>query len=131
MSNGNIQGIAYNVIPVQDIMKSANWFKEHFHFNIRHQTENSVSLFKENRPILHLLHSSDESRAFFTIDNKKKWVITFFTDDIKKLHEKLSSKNVQVSKISYEGENGNFFTFEDIDGNIFDVWEHHNCELIF
>ena len=129
--NGSILGIAYNVIPVMDVMKSANWFSEHFQFNIRHAKEESVSLFRDNRPILLLVKSSDESRAVFNINNNKRWVITFFTDNIEKLHEQLNSKDIKVSSISYEGEYGNFFTFEDLDGNLFDVWENHDCELVF
>lgn len=42
---GKVLGIAYNVIPVVDLEKSANWFVEHFDFNIRHKTEESLSLF--------------------------------------------------------------------------------------
>lgn len=55
----------------------------------------------------------------------------FFTNDIESLHTKLVSKQLKVGEISYEGENGNFFTLEDIDGNLYDIWEHHDCELNF
>ncbi|GIO41636.1 hypothetical protein J41TS4_13940 [Paenibacillus apis] len=37
MENGRILGIAYNVIPVSDIERSAECFVKHFGFNIRNQ----------------------------------------------------------------------------------------------
>ncbi|MEK5389246.1 VOC family protein [Margalitia sp. FSL K6-0131] len=128
---GKVLGIAYNVIPVADLEKSANWFVEHLDFNIRHKMEESLSLFIGNRPILHLIKSDHDSRAVFEVGGRKKWVTTFYTNDIESLHEKLLSKQLLVSKISYEGENGNFFTLEDMDGNLYDIWEHHDCELNF
>ncbi len=37
MENGRILGIAYNVIPVSNIGRSAEWFVKHFGFNIRNR----------------------------------------------------------------------------------------------
>ncbi|MGE8204764.1 VOC family protein [Heyndrickxia sp. NPDC080065] len=130
-NDGKVLGIAYNVIPVADLEKSANWFVEHLDFNIRHKTEESLSLFIGNRPILYLIKSEHQSRAVFEVGGRKKWITTFFTNDIKSLHEKLKSKQLIVGDISYESENGNFFTLEDIDGNLYDIWENHDCELNF
>lgn len=129
--DGKILGIAYNVIPVGDLEKSANWFVKHFDFNIRHRTDYSLSLFIGNRPILHLIKSEHHSRAVFEVEGRRKWVTTFFTNDIKSLHKKLKSKQLTVGDISYEGKNGNFFTLEDIDGNLYDIWENFDCELNF
>ena len=133
MSNqeGKVLGIAYNVIPVANLEKSGEWFVEHFGFNIRHKTEDSLSLFIGNRPILHLLKSDHESRAVFQIGERKKWDTTFFTNDIESLHTKLVSKQLKVGEISYEGENGNFYTLDAIDGTLYAIWEHHDCELNF
>ncbi len=44
---------------------------------------------------------------------------------------KLTTESVTVRQISNEGFYGKFFVFEDLDGNLFDVWEHKDCELIF
>lgn len=46
MGNGRILGIAYNVIPVANIERSAKWFVKHFGFNIRNQREGYLSLFR-------------------------------------------------------------------------------------
>ncbi|CAH1211443.1 VOC family protein [Paenibacillus sp. JJ-223] len=131
MENGKILGIAYNVIPVEDLEASAAWFVKHFGFNIRNQREGYLSLFRENRPILDLIQSEHKSRAVFEVRNQRRWVITFFTDDIASLHNYLKSEDVKVGNISDEGKYGKFFVMEDLDGNLFDVWEHHDCELIF
>lgn len=77
MEVGRVLGISYNVIPVENIEKSA------------------------------------------------------FTDEIVSLHNYLKSEEVKVGNISDEGKYGKFFVLEDIDGNLFDVWEHHDCELIY
>lgn len=131
MTHGQILGIAYNVIPVTNIERSSEWFVKHFGFNIRHQREGYLSLFRGNRPILDLIQSDNETRAIFEINQKKRWVITFFTDDIESLHAYLKSEDVKVGNISDEGQYGKFFVLEDLDGNLFDVWEHHDCELIY
>lgn len=131
MENGKILGIAYNVIPVEDLEASAAWFVKHFGFNIRNRREGYLSLFRDNRPILDLIQSEHKSRAVFEVRNQRRWVITFFTDDIASLHNYLKSEDVKVGNISDEGKYGKFFVMEDLDGNLFDVWEHHDCELIF
>ncbi|WP_225230227.1 VOC family protein [Ureibacillus galli] len=74
---GKVLGIAYNVIPVKDIEKSANWFVENLGFNIRHKTEESISLFIGNRPILYLLKSDHDSRAVFEVAGRKKGLLPF------------------------------------------------------
>ncbi|MEN1984810.1 VOC family protein [Paenibacillus hubeiensis] len=131
MENGKILGIAYNVIPVEDLEASAAWFVKHFGFNIRNRREGYLSLFRDNRPILDLIQSEHKSRAVFEVRNQRRWVITFFTDDIASLHSYLKSEDVKVGNISDEGKYGKFFVMEDLDGNLFDVWEHYDCELIF
>lgn len=130
-TRGRVLGIAYNVIPTADMERAAEWWTENFGFNARHHQEDSVSLFRDDRPILHLLQSDDMSRAHFRVEGRKRWIITFFTDDIEFLHKRLLAKGVLVSEISYEGHNGNFFTMEDLDGNLFDVWEHREVELVY
>ena len=77
MSDGKILGIAYNVIPVANIKKSAEWYVKHFGFNIRNQREGYLSLFRGNRPILDLIQSDNDTRAVFEINNKKRWIIIF------------------------------------------------------
>lgn len=131
MEVGKILGIAYNVIPVEDLEKSAIWFVKHFGFNIRNRRAGYLSLFRDNRPILDLIQSENNTRATFKVGNQKRWVITFFTNDIITLHNYLKSEDVKVGNISDEGRYGKFFVLEDLDGNLFDVWENHDCELIF
>jgi len=131
MEVGRILGIAYNMIPVKDLEKSAAWFVKHFGFNVRDRREGNLSLFRNNRPILCLTQSDEDSRAVFEVRGKKRWVITFFTNDVLSLHSQLKSENVNVGNVSDEGKYGKFFVFEDLDGNLFDVWEHNDCELIY
>ncbi|MHA6529387.1 VOC family protein [Paenibacillus sp. BAC0078] len=131
MVNGRILGIAYNVIPVKDAKKSAEWFVSHFGFNIRNDRSNYISLFRDNRPIIDLIESDNDTRAIFEVNGRSRWVITFFTDDIESLYTRLTSEGVNTRQISNEGIYGKFFVFEDLDGNLFDVWEHKDCELIF
>ncbi|WP_433617035.1 VOC family protein [Paenibacillus cellulositrophicus] len=131
MESGRILGIAYNVIPVKDVEKSAEWFVKHFGFNIRNKRDGYLSLFRENRPILDLIQSEHDSRAVFEVNGRKRWVITFFSDDIVSLHSRLQARDVKVGNLSDEGKYGKFFVLEDLDGNLFDVWEHRDCELVY
>ncbi len=130
-NDSKILGIAYNTIPVSDINKSAEWFVKHFGFNIRNHRGNYLSLFRGNRPILDLIQSDNDSRAVFEVDRKKRWVITFYTDNIDLLHNYLKSQDIKAGNISDEGIYGKFFTLEDLDGNLFDIWEHKDCQLNF
>ncbi|RED36649.1 VOC family protein [Paenibacillus sp. VMFN-D1] len=131
MESGRILGITYNVIPVKDVEKSAEWFVKHFGFNIRNKRDGYLSLFRENRPILDLIQSEHDSRAVFEVNGRKRWVITFFSDDIVSLHSRLQAGDVKVGNLSDEGKYGKFFVLEDLDGNLFDVWEHRDCELVY
>lgn len=131
MAEGRILGIAYNVIPVQDVEQAAAWYVKHFGFNIRHRRDGYLSLFRDNRPILDLIQSDHDSRATFEVNHCKRWVITLFTDHMESLHAYLASEQVKVGNIADEGQYGKFFVLEDPDGNLFDVWEHHDCELIY
>ncbi|WNC14057.1 VOC family protein [Brevibacillus brevis] len=124
-------GIAYNVIPVKDAKKSGEWFVRHFGFTIRNDRGNYLSLFRDNRPILDVIESDNDTRAVFEVNGRTRWVITFFTDDIEALYARLTSDGVKTRPISNEGIYGKFFVFEDPDGNLFDVWEHKDCELLF
>lgn len=131
MEHGTIKGIAYNTIPVKDVSKSGEWFVKHFGFNIRNDRGNQLSLFRDNRPILVLTESDNDSRAVFQSNGRSSWIITFFTDHIESLHKKLASEGVTVRTISDEGIYGKFFVFEDLDRNLFDVWENKDCELVY
>lgn len=104
---------------------------KHFGFNIRNKRDGYLSLFRENRPILDLIQSEHDSRAVFEVNGRKRWVITFFSDDIVSLHSRLQAGDVKVGSLSDEGKYGKFFVLEDLDGNLFDVWEHRDCELVY
>jgi hypothetical protein len=78
-----------------------------------------------------LLKSDSESRAVFEVNGQKRWVTTFYTNDIKSLHSYLVQEDVSIGELFDEGKYGKFFTFEDLDGNLFDVWEIEDCELNF
>ncbi|WP_440119596.1 VOC family protein [Paenibacillus sp. QZ-Y1] len=67
MISGSILGIAYNVIPVKNAKKSAEWFVSHFGFNIRNDRGNYISLFRDNRTIIDLIESDNDTRAVFEI----------------------------------------------------------------
>lgn len=131
LENGRIMGIAYNVIPVKDVKKSGEWFVNHFGFNIRNDRGTELSLFKEDRPIIVLTESDNDTRAVFEVNGRTRWIVTFYTDEIITLHKRLSTEGVTVRNISDEGVYGKFFVFEDLDGNLFDVWENKDCELNF
>ncbi|WP_337951028.1 VOC family protein [Paenibacillus sp. HWE-109] len=77
------------------------------------------------------MESDNDTRAVIEVNGRTRWVITFFTDDIEFLHKKLLSEGVTFRNISDEGIYGKFFSFEDLDGNLFDVWENRDSELIF
>lgn len=126
-----IEGIAYNVIPVTNISASVDWFVKHFNFVVQHQREDYAGLFFNNRPVINLLQTDDNSRANFIVNGSPHWVITFYTKDIASLHKDLAEEGVQVGDISDEGHWGKFFTMYDPDGNIFDVWENHGCVIKF
>jgi predicted enzyme related to lactoylglutathione lyase len=126
-----VEGIAYNVIPVTDIRRSVAWYQKHFHFVVQHQRDDYAGLFFNNRPVINLKKTDHESRAMFTVNGEQHWVITFYTRDIESLHAQLKEEGVQIGDIFDEGEWGKFFTMYDLDGNMFDIWENHECEIHF
>ena len=126
-----VEGIAYNVIPVTDVSRSVEWYKKHLNFEVQHQREDYAGLFFKNRPVINLKKTDHESRAMFNVNGESHWIITLYTRDIKTLHDQLKDEGLQIGDISDEGHWGKFFTMYDPDGNMFDIWENHDCEINF
>jgi predicted enzyme related to lactoylglutathione lyase len=126
-----VEGIAYNVIPVTDISKAVEWYSKHLSFEVQHQRDDYAGLFFNNRPVLNLKKTDHPSRAVFECNGKTHWVITLYTKDIYSLHTVLTEEGVRVGQVYDEGQWGKFFTMHDPDGNMFDVWENHDCVISF
>jgi catechol-2,3-dioxygenase len=126
-----VEGIAYNVIPVTDVSRSVDWYVKHLHLVVNYQREDYAGLFFNNRPVFDLMKTDHASRANFEVNGKPHWIVTLYTKDIASLHFQLKEEGVQVGEITDEGNTGKFFTLQDPDGNIFDVWENRDCVIHF
>ena len=69
--------------------------------------------------------SDQEHNYFYDVHNNVRFPITFEVDGgkgLSVLHKQLKEKGVRVGNIEDRGHAGNNFIFQDLDGNIFDVW---------
>ncbi|GAA0359686.1 VOC family protein [Bacillus horti] len=118
-----LQKILYNEIPVKDMNKSIEWYKEilGLEFIFYSKEENLAQFNLQSGQMLFLVETTDETNANFTVQGKPHNVIGFQTENIEQLHNDLVRKGVQVEDIENDGGGNKFLNFYDLNGNIFNV----------
>ena len=112
-------------IPVQNLTAAKDWYVNHFGAVVSYSDEDKAILNFADASFF-LVNARDGERNFFyDVHQKKRFPITFEVDGLDALitlQQQLKFSGVQVGDIEDRGHAGNNFVFEDLDGNVFDVW---------
>ncbi|WP_407268548.1 VOC family protein [Radiobacillus sp. PE A8.2] len=118
MSNSFIEQVHYIRIPVKDLDRSAQWYRDVLGFQLLNITDDPFAILKVNEGpfLLILVPSDDETFAHFTVNNESAFSIGFTSSELLKLHQHLINNQVKVEDIHVD--NGHaYFYFYDPNGN--------------
>jgi predicted enzyme related to lactoylglutathione lyase len=121
-----LKSVHCNYLPVTDLKRAADWWEEYLGLK-RFKPDGSI-LILGNGQWLFLLESKSKTNANFTTDlwegeNYEMFSLTFEVDDIVKVHKSLQESGAEVYRLEDRDRCGLQFTFKDLDGNKFNVWQ--------
>ncbi|MFC5652197.1 VOC family protein [Paenibacillus solisilvae] len=114
---------SYLYIPVSDLYKSANWYKEHLGFEIVVEDPIYLELRTESGVRVMLIPNEDQVKSHMNYSNGPQASYGFIVSDIGVMYKELKEKGIQVNRISEYA--GTSFGFHDPDGNILELWSDY------
>ncbi|MCM3740290.1 VOC family protein [Oceanobacillus luteolus] len=117
--------IGTTYIPVNNIERSTEWYKNKLGAEVSYQDEDKGIINLANQSIFLVKSDEHQSSNFIDIYGEERFSITFEVDGLdalKTIHKDFIDKGVKVGEIENRGHSGRNFVFYDIDGNKFDVW---------
>ncbi|WP_341357571.1 VOC family protein [Rossellomorea sp. y25] len=117
MSKSFIEQVHYIRIPVKDLERSAQWYKDVLGLQLVNITEEHAIIKVNEGPfLLILVPTEDETFVHFTIDHEPEFSIGFTSPELSEIHQHLMDHQVKVEDIKED--NGHaFFHFYDPNGN--------------
>jgi catechol 2,3-dioxygenase-like lactoylglutathione lyase family enzyme len=114
---------SYQYIPVSNLQKSAEWYKDHLGFNVVHEDPIYLELRTESCVRIMLIPKEDNVTLHMKYANGPQAAYGFIVSDIYNVYQQLKDKGIQVNKISeYAGVS---FGFHDPDGNVLELWSDY------
>ncbi len=123
--NSKLVRIGTVYIPVQNLAEATDWYVKHLGAVVSYSDEDKAIINFADASFFLVKARAGEQNFFFDVHEKKRFPITFEVDglnDLIALHDQLKVCGVQLGEIEDRGHAGNNFVFEDLDGNVFDVW---------
>ena len=112
-------------IPVQNLTAATDWYVKHFGAVVSYSDEDKAILNFADASFFLVKARDGERNFFYDVHEKKRFPITFEVDGLDaliSLQQQLKIGGVKVGDVEDRGHAGNNFVFEDLDGNVFDVW---------
>ena len=112
-------------IPVQNVTAATDWYVTHLGAVVSYSDEDKAIVNFADASFFLVKARVGERNFFYDVHGKKRFPITFEVDgfdELMALYEQLKVSGVQLGEIEDRGHAGNNFVFEDLDGNVFDVW---------
>lgn len=112
-------------IPVQHLEEATNWYVNHLGAVVSYADGDKAIINFADASFFLVKARVGERNYFYDVHEKKRFPITFEVDGLESLtalQQQLKSGGVQVGEVEDRGHAGNNFVFEDLDGNVFDVW---------
>ena len=112
-------------IPVQNLTAATDWYVKHLGAVVSYSDEDKSILNFADASFFLVKARDGERNFFYDVLEKKRFPITFEVDglgDLITLQQQLEVGGVNVGEVEDRGHAGNNFVFEDLDGNVFDVW---------
>lgn len=112
-------------LPVQEVDRSAVWYKEKLGAVIHYKDEQKAIIGLADISIFLVKSSPEQTSNFVDEDGSDRFAITFEVEGkeaLRSLQKELKDKGVEVGEIEDRGHPGLNFVFEDVNGNRLDVW---------
>ena len=112
-------------IPVQNLTAATDWYVKHLGAVVSYSDEDKAILNFADASFFLVKARNGERNFFYDVHEKKRFPITFEVDGLDALialQQQLKMDGVQAGDVEDRGHAGNNFVFEDLDGNVFDVW---------
>ena len=123
--NSNLVRIGTVYIPVQHLEATTDWYVKHLGAVVSYSDEDKAIINLADASFFLVKARVGERNFFFDIHEKKRFPITFEVDGLESLmamQKQLKIGGVQVGEVEDRGHTGHNFVFEDLEGNVFDVW---------
>ncbi|MBP1950179.1 VOC family protein [Virgibacillus litoralis] len=122
--SGSLMRVGTSYFPVQDIELAAEWYVN-IGAVLNYQDKEKAILDLANQSIFLVKSSEKQSANFYDIGGKEHFSLTFEVNGMNaltSLHREFKKKGIKVGEIEDRGHAGKNFVFQDLDGNMFDVW---------
>ncbi|UFU00721.1 VOC family protein [Radiobacillus kanasensis] len=117
--------IGTTYVPVQDVETASAWYSEKLGAEINYQDQDKAILNLANQAFFLVRAQENETSNFQDSSGNTRFSLTFEVDGesaLEVLHKKFQSLDIEVGEIEDRGHPGRNFIFQDLDGNLFDVW---------
>ncbi|WP_246943206.1 VOC family protein [Bacillus pinisoli] len=112
-------------LPVKDVKESTEWYVKKLRATLSYQDETKSILNLANQSIFLVKSREKQNANFIDSYDNEHFSITFEVDGLEclhLLHQEFKDSGMIVGEIESRGHAGQNFVFQDLDGNIFDVW---------
>lgn len=120
-----LKRVGTTYIPVHNPKEAAEWYKEKLNAKVNYLDEHKVILDLANQSFFLVKTSRNETSNFKNVQGAIQYSLTFEVNGVKELEtlrNQLIIKGVYVGEIENRGHAGRNFVFQDLHGNLFDVW---------
>ncbi len=112
-------------LPVSSVNQAAEWYVKKLGATLNYIDDDKAIISLANQSFFLVASLKGETANFVSSNGEKRFSITFEVDGLralKQLHAELLENGVTTGEIEDRGHAGNNFVFQDLDGNLFDVW---------
>ncbi|MFL8938242.1 VOC family protein [Rossellomorea oryzaecorticis] len=123
--NEKLWRVGTTYIPVTNVDQSADWYVEKLGAELGFIDKDKAIVNLADQSIFLVKAAENQSLNFIDSYGNERFSLTFEVNGLealKKLHYDFVQKGIKAGEIEDRGHAGRNFVFEDIDGNMFDVW---------
>ncbi|WP_157130796.1 VOC family protein [Halobacillus mangrovi] len=123
--SGILKRVGTTYIPVMNVRESVDWYIDHLGAKLNYQDQNKAIIDLAGQSFFLVKASDNENSNFMDAEGNKRFSQTFEVDGVEELfifNKQLKDAGVEVGKVENRGHPGRNFTFNDLNGNSFDVW---------
>lgn len=117
--------IGTTYIPVTNVEESADWYVSRLGAVLHYQDQDKAIINLAEQSLFLVKAKEGQTSNFIDANGQVRFSLTFEVDGLSALeimHQDFVKRGIKVSEMENRGHAGRNFVFEDLNGNIFDVW---------
>ncbi|MDQ0271374.1 VOC family protein [Cytobacillus purgationiresistens] len=122
---GKLMRVGTTYLPVQHIDQATAWYVHKLGAVLNYKDKEKAIINLANQSFFLVKAASEETANFIAYNGDERFTMTFEVDGLdalENLHSELAAQDVLTGDIENRGHAGRNFIFQDLDGNLFDVW---------